>query len=194
MPLTREPIPRPGFFQDARRTARWPEEMPTNRPCRTQEHTHGQCGEGHEHGDAQAHGFSESCGREVFGGLGKRDMPFSEARRHRSVVARVVCMAQDRLDLDVVACTFLGKRWLVPRGVKRVLVSDSCQHILGRPRCAQVYEHQGGVSWKVGGANGQQLGATQRYTPVHFVWLVESEWPPSSLVSGPPLCDCPHER
>ena len=33
------------------------------------------------------------------------DMPPTDARRHRSAVTRVVCMAQDRPDLDVVACT-----------------------------------------------------------------------------------------
>ena len=36
-------------------------------------------------------------------------MPPTAARRHRSAVARVVFMAQDRPDLDVVACMYFGE-------------------------------------------------------------------------------------
>ena len=71
-------------------------------------------------------------------------MPPTDARRHRSAVARVVFLAQDRPDLDVVACTFakttahpkIGDEWLV----KRV-----CRYIKGRPRYAQSFEYQGEV-------------------------------------------------
>ena len=74
-------------------------------------------------------------------------MPLTDARRHRSAVARVVHMAQDRPDLDGVACTLtktmahfrIGDEWLV----KRV-----CRYIKGRPRCAQSYEYQSRLrSW-----------------------------------------------
>ena len=41
-------------------------------------------------------------------------MPPTDARRHRSAVARVVYMAQDRPDLDVVACT-LAKTMAHPK-------------------------------------------------------------------------------
>ena len=56
-------------------------------------------------------------------------MPPTDARRHRSAVARVVHMAQDRPDLDVVACILaktmahpeIGDEW----PVKRVCVGTS---------------------------------------------------------------------
>ena len=68
-------------------------------------------------------------------------MPPSEARRHRSAVARVVYMAQDRPDLDVAACT-LSRTMARPRKGDEVLVKRVCRYIKGRPRYAQVYEYQ----------------------------------------------------
>ena len=68
-------------------------------------------------------------------------VPPSEARRHRSAVARVVYTAQDRPDLDVAACT-LSKTMAPPRQGDEVLVKRVCRYIKGRPRCAQVYEYQ----------------------------------------------------
>ena len=41
-------------------------------------------------------------------------MPPSEARQHRSTVARVVCMAHDRRNLNVAACT-VSKTMASPR-------------------------------------------------------------------------------
>ena len=69
-------------------------------------------------------------------------MPPSDARRYRSAVARVVPMAQDRPDLDVVACTLtntmahpkIGDDWLV-KGV--------FGYIKSRPQYAQSCEYQG---------------------------------------------------
>ena len=51
-------------------------------------------------------------------------MPPTDARRHRSAVARVVFMAQDRPDLDVVAC-ILAKKMAHPKSGDEWLVEES---------------------------------------------------------------------
>ena len=66
------------------------------------------------------------------------DMPPTDARRHRSAVTRVVCMAQDRPDLDVVACTLaktmahptIGDEWLVKRVCRYISPLVRGRHLL----------------------------------------------------------------
>ena len=93
-------------------------------------------------------------------------MPPSEARRHRSAVARGVYMAQDRPDLDV------AKTRARPRKGDEVLVKRVRRYIKGRPRNAQVYEYQ--ESRGVGGAHGHRLGVMQSHSPVQLVRLAVS--------------------
>ena len=69
-------------------------------------------------------------------------MPPTDTERHRSAVARVVCMAQDRPDLDVVACT-LAKTMAYPEIEDEWLVKRVCQYIKGRPRYAHAHEYHG---------------------------------------------------
>ena len=66
-------------------------------------------------------------------------MPPTEARRHRSAVARVVYMAQDRPDLDVVACTLAAH----PKIGDELVVKRVCRFVKGGPRYAQFCEYQG---------------------------------------------------
>ena len=68
-------------------------------------------------------------------------MPPTDAGRHRSAVARVVSLAQDRPDLDIVACT-LAKTIAHPKIGDGWLVKRVCRYIKGRPRCAQSCEYQ----------------------------------------------------
>ena len=63
-------------------------------------------------------------------------MPPTDPRRHRSAVARVVYMARDRPDLDVVACT-LAKTMAHPKRGDEWLVKRVCRYIQGRPRYAK---------------------------------------------------------
>ena len=102
----------------------------------------------------------------------------SEARRHRRAVAHVVCMAQDRPDLDVAACT-LSTTMARPRKGDEVLVKRVCRCIKGRPRCRR--------GSGVGGADRQWLGDMQSHSNVQLGRLAVS-WYPPSLVSGPGSC------
>ena len=72
----------------------------------------------------------------------RSDMPPTDARRHRSAVARVVYMAQDRPDLDVAACT-LAKTVVHPKIGGEWLVKRVCRYIKGWPRFARSCEYQG---------------------------------------------------
>ena len=67
-----------------------------------------------------------------------------KARGHRSAVARVVYMAQDRPDLDAAACT-LSKTMARPRKGDEMLMKRECLYIKGRPRYAQLCEYQEGT-------------------------------------------------
>ena len=57
-------------------------------------------------------------------------------------MARVVFLAQDRPDLDVVACT-VAKTMAHPKIGDEWLVKRVCRYIKGKPRDAQSYEYQG---------------------------------------------------
>ena len=68
-------------------------------------------------------------------------MDAESARRHRGAVARVVCLAQDRPDLDVVACE-MAKTMANPRVGDEALIKKVCRCPRGRPNFCQLYRYQ----------------------------------------------------
>ena len=118
-------------------------------------------------------------------------MPPSDVRRCRSAVARVVPMAQDRPDLDVVASTFtntmahpkIGDDWLV----KRVF-----GYIKSRPQYAQSCEYQGEAQELVVQTDSNWVSCKVTRQSYSGGLGVSVSPPSSSLVQGSSPCRSQH--
>jgi hypothetical protein len=68
-----------------------------------------------------------------------------DARVHRGNVARIVYLAQDRMDLSVAACA-LATSMATPRVADQIRLKKTVRYLKGRPKYYQLYQWQGATT------------------------------------------------